>query len=738
MSCAMTESESPRLSRDLERLLAEEPFIRALARKLVEDPDDVVQEAYLSALQRPGTAWASPRHWLARVVGNAARDRWRTKRNREQREFDRHADARQFPAPDDWASWDERRSSILRAINNLPEEQREVVLLRYYDNLPPRHIARDLGIPVSTVWNRLRSGLAKLRRELEAEHGEDLRAVLLPLAGLPQAPATLTAASASSPQIGVLAISTLVKLTGLSIATVAALALWLRTERPSGLGKVVNRPAQDPVLDAHDDGQNKSAPLALEEPSERERLSPPTQAGIEATEEAPLTTVDAASEVGSLRIRVLYAGGGAAADVLLSLVYEGEDRSPLSRRWTRTDPNGWTTVEELPPGLLEVRPEGRLGSTRVEVIPERMAQAVLRLDPGTALRGEVVDSHGYGVPGAHVHLGYLGLARPVRKVAVADGNGRFELRDVMPQCLIGARASGFAASPLLVISSQVGSGEDHLRIVLDQVGGTVEGRVLDIAEAPSANAAVSVGAYERSFLTTTLPGGGAAVPPDAARTRTDSDGRFRLVGLEPGVHLVEVRAGDTGSWRGSCTVEANGVTPLEVQLFASARIAGTVRTESGAPLGGVRVRTGDYNSVLHQHTTTDAAGTFLMGGLPPGELVLEVDGGAHGRTTATLALEPGSIREWNPVLLEGLVLHGRVEQAGEGVGNVVVVAEAPAIPGFEAWEARTFADEDGSFKILECPPGRMLTLSLDVRRNAPPKLENVDPRLGEVVYRLPE
>ena len=64
------------------------------------------------------------------------------------------------------------------------------------------------------------------------------------------------------------------------------------------------------------------------------------------------------------------------------------------------------------------------------------------------------------------------------------------------------------------------------------------------------------------------------------------------------------------------------------------------------------------------------------------------------------------------------------------MGSVVVVAEALAVPGFDAWSSRVFAGEDGRFTVLDCPPGRLLTLTLDVLGDSVPRLENVDPRLG--------
>ncbi len=49
-------------------------------------------------------------------------------------------------------------------IDHLPPEQREVVLMRYFDNLPFRQIADDIGISINTALGRMRYALINLRK----------------------------------------------------------------------------------------------------------------------------------------------------------------------------------------------------------------------------------------------------------------------------------------------------------------------------------------------------------------------------------------------------------------------------------------------------------------------------------------------------------------------------------------------------------------------------------------------
>ncbi|MDB4958881.1 MAG: hypothetical protein JWO36_6450 [Myxococcales bacterium] len=73
---------------DLERLLTHADWLRALAHRLVgsSSADDVVQETYLAALHSPPDADRPPRPWLARVMRNVTRMRFRADSRRVRRE----------------------------------------------------------------------------------------------------------------------------------------------------------------------------------------------------------------------------------------------------------------------------------------------------------------------------------------------------------------------------------------------------------------------------------------------------------------------------------------------------------------------------------------------------------------------------------------------------------------------------------------------------------------------------
>jgi RNA polymerase sigma-70 factor (ECF subfamily) len=71
------------------------------------------------------------------------------------------------PTPDACVESEERGALVRRALENLPETHREVVVLRHYEGLKFREIAEVLGIPEGTVKSRMADALGQLNRLLK-------------------------------------------------------------------------------------------------------------------------------------------------------------------------------------------------------------------------------------------------------------------------------------------------------------------------------------------------------------------------------------------------------------------------------------------------------------------------------------------------------------------------------------------------------------------------------------------
>lgn len=152
--------------------------IRGAAYRIVgseEDAQDICQEAFLKAFRGLPSFKREARFssWLYQIALNLSRDRLRRRKTRSWISLDdaeeaspgRIAAARGGPA-DDWVESREIQRLVALAVAALPDEQREVVVLKEYQGLTFPEIAEIQGVPLSTVKTRLYRGLTVLRERL--------------------------------------------------------------------------------------------------------------------------------------------------------------------------------------------------------------------------------------------------------------------------------------------------------------------------------------------------------------------------------------------------------------------------------------------------------------------------------------------------------------------------------------------------------------------------------------------
>ena len=145
-----------------------------LARWLTRNPaeaDDIVQDAMLRAFRAfDGFRGEAAKPWLLAIVRNCHLNALgRTKRQAAAPlpEQDVIADAAPTPEGRMMAADDGRRLNA--ALAALPEEFREVVVLRELEEMSYREIADVTGAPIGTVMSRLARGRALLRIELAGD-----------------------------------------------------------------------------------------------------------------------------------------------------------------------------------------------------------------------------------------------------------------------------------------------------------------------------------------------------------------------------------------------------------------------------------------------------------------------------------------------------------------------------------------------------------------------------------------
>lgn len=176
---------------DVDELLQHAEWVRVLATRLVrDDQDDAVQELWLSAIKSPPDSERPPRPWLARVLQNAARKRFRDETIRARNEALPSAD--HDTGPEELVGRVQVQQRLVQHVLELEEPFRQTVLLRFFEGLSSAEIAERLQVPAGTVRWRLKEALDRLRVSLDAEGREAWRLSVAPLV-LPTAGPWLTA-----------------------------------------------------------------------------------------------------------------------------------------------------------------------------------------------------------------------------------------------------------------------------------------------------------------------------------------------------------------------------------------------------------------------------------------------------------------------------------------------------------------------------------------------------------------
>lgn len=131
-----------------------------LQMKRAADAEDVLQEVFVKRLYQ-APPFETPEHerrWLFRVALNQCRDEWRRKSRTEL-----PLEAAALAA----APTEER--ALLEAVAALPEKQRTVLHLHYYEGYSVEETAALLGVTVSAVKMRMKRGREALRQQWKEE-----------------------------------------------------------------------------------------------------------------------------------------------------------------------------------------------------------------------------------------------------------------------------------------------------------------------------------------------------------------------------------------------------------------------------------------------------------------------------------------------------------------------------------------------------------------------------------------
>jgi RNA polymerase sigma-70 factor (ECF subfamily) len=132
------------------------------------DAEEAAQDGFVNAWRALGRfrEGAPFRPWLLRIVANEASNRRRSAGRRASlvlRAAAGEPSGDAAPSPEAELLSAEQRAMLLAAVETLPEDQRDVVALRYFLGLSEAEVAETLAIPQGTVKSRTARALERLR-----------------------------------------------------------------------------------------------------------------------------------------------------------------------------------------------------------------------------------------------------------------------------------------------------------------------------------------------------------------------------------------------------------------------------------------------------------------------------------------------------------------------------------------------------------------------------------------------
>ncbi len=147
-------------------------YLYRLARGDRALAQDLAQETFLRALRGiDGYQVSRPfKPWLYAIATHLARNHYAAA---DTRRADNPAEDQEYGAddpPDAALIADAEAQAVIAALDTLPDAQREVIVLSFYQSLSQQAIADVLAIPLGTVKSRLFNGVKRLRERMETQN----------------------------------------------------------------------------------------------------------------------------------------------------------------------------------------------------------------------------------------------------------------------------------------------------------------------------------------------------------------------------------------------------------------------------------------------------------------------------------------------------------------------------------------------------------------------------------------
>ncbi len=654
----------------------------------VELAHDAAQDVYLRVwgglgqLRDPGSFLP----WLRQAARRQAR---RLSVQRARRARGREADAALAEAPDAGPGPRERlldgeRAALVRtALESLPDEARETLILYYREGHSTAQVARLLGLSDAAVQQRLSRARSRVREEVLQRLGEALErtgpaaAFTVAVVAL-LAPRTAVAASAQAAG-GLLAALQVPKAAIAAAAAVLAALGFLFLGgplRPGGGGPptvTIARPA----------GERAPGEPARETP----RIESPAVGD------------------GALEVRVTAAGRPTPGAVVRIYTYVPTDAGTSRPAWrllasATADVAGLTRVPASPGAYLVVARATAFAPGQLTVVRpfgEPVTRVDVALEAAVALAGRTIDRAGQPVPLASLSLMRLGepgaprvdLPAEERFYAASDARGAFGIDGLAPgRWQLTAEAPGHARTTVDRLTLPHSS---PLDVQLGSAG-VIEGLVVTADGKPAPGAEVRFAGGTELVQVESGPSGGFAAE------------------LAPGSYRVSAVRGEEAGWvdRTVSAGDRAAVKGLVIRLGTGARFLGRVVDSKDAPVGGAQVlitpfgATGEFTRL-----ESGADGRFLSPAMPPGEYDLDASAdGKAPRTERGLVLLAGQRFELTLKLTGTGAIAGTVRgTTGGPLAGVRIRGGLRRGSSFGQVDGEAVTDGDGRYRLDRLTPG---------------------------------
>jgi RNA polymerase sigma factor (sigma-70 family) len=612
-------------------------LVYSTARRRLNDAalaEDITQLVFIRFAKSPPevSTPAALAGWLHRTTLHVAIDTWRSESRRRNRE--QQASAMQ-PVTNESTVWDEISPNLDEALNQLQDQDRETILLRFLSQKTMRELGLALGISEDAAKMRVSRALDRLRTQLgtraAACTGVMLGTVLAEKSA-PAAPAQLVTKLAAM-KLPVLAktaatgggLAALLRAPGfrfaagaLALAVAAVVALNLprpKDPAPAPAAATDKEPStlrQSPVIPRPHSAQPAMAASL-----------PPTR---------PVKTwfhvrdAETGAGLANAQIHFAYFGVGGVGEGH-DTVTDARGDVPITEpdAPTRTGPNVFVTAEGYVPKSVGFR-----GTPPAEY--------TISLPPAMTIGGSVIDEDGLSVSGVEIRIQGPGDAPgQIENVDFQRGtitnrtdgtwSCNFVPREYTNTIQLGLKKAGYASTTVVVPVPKVNLA--GLTLVIER-GFTVTGRITDEENRPIAKAMVTtLSGQPANRMSVSTDGNGdfilAGIPGEAASSHeapvTTNNGAVIIRGLipesTPQVNLAITAAGFAPVLR--TLTFANAHNNLEITLAPGRVFRGHVRDEAGNPISNAVVQTDwDNNGIraIPWTTRTDAGGYFEWNSAP--------------------------------------------------------------------------------------------------------------------------